>query len=119
MEYWGYHTILDVGGCNHSKITDKENIYNFVKDLVKQIDMVPYGEPQIVKFGSGEKAGYTLIQLIETSNISAHFVDESNAAYIDVFSCKPYDVVTVFDLVEKYFEPTSVRPIILTRQASV
>lgn len=32
------------------------------------------------------------MQLIETSLISAHFVDSTKNAYIDVFSCKPYDV---------------------------
>lgn len=46
--------------------------------LVKDIDMVPYGGPQVVHFGSGNKAGYTLVQLIETSNITAHFVEETN-----------------------------------------
>jgi S-adenosylmethionine/arginine decarboxylase-like enzyme len=116
-DYWGYHTILDAAGCDPESIRSSENIYNFVKDLVEEIDMVAYGEPQIVNFGSGNKAGYTLVQLIETSNICAHFVEENNTMYLDVFSCKPYDNQIVIDLVAKYFGAKSIRPNFLTRQA--
>lgn len=115
--YWGYHLILDCAGCNQDAIADYDTIYNFTKQLVKDIDMVAYGEPQIVNFGSGNKAGYTLVQLIETSNICAHFVNETNTMYLDVFSCKSYDDQVVIELVKKYFGATSVRPSFLTRQA--
>lgn len=101
--YWGYHLTLDVGGCDLGKITDPKNIENFAKQLVKDIDMVAYGEPQIVNFGSGNKAGYTLVQLIETSNICAHFVNESQTMYLDVFSCKDFDPSVVDKLVYEYF----------------
>ena len=119
--YWGYHAILDAAGCNHNAITSYDNIYNFTKRLVKDIDMVAYGEPQIVNFGSGNKAGYTLVQLIETSNICAHFVPDDgmggNAMYLDVFSCKEYDDQVVIALVKEYFGAKYVRPNYLTRQA--
>lgn len=104
MNYWGYHLMLDCANCNHGRITSKENIIAFAKELVKKIDMVAYGEPQVVHFGTGNKEGYTLIQLIETSNISGHFVNENNSCYIDVFSCKPFDEQKVIDTVYKYFE---------------
>ena len=121
MAYWGYHLILDCADCNVEAINDYDTIYNFTKQLVKDIDMVAYGEPQIVSFGSGNKAGYTLVQLIETSNICAHFVPDDlaggNAMYLDVFSCKPYDPNIVIELVAKYFKANSIRPNYLTRQA--
>jgi len=116
-QYWGYHLVLDCAGCDHDAIGDYDNIYKFTKQLVKDIDMVAYGEPQIVNFGSGNKAGYTLVQLIETSNICAHFVNENDTMYLDVFSCKSYDDQVVIDLVKKYFGATSVRASYLTRQA--
>jgi S-adenosylmethionine decarboxylase len=117
MAYWGYHLILDCAGCSHEAITSHYNIHNFTKQLVRDIDMVAYGEPQIVDFGSGNKAGYTLVQLIETSNICAHFVNENDTMYLDVFSCKPFDDKIVINLVEEYFKATSIRPSYLTRQA--
>jgi len=115
--YWGYHLILDCGGCDPDAIKDYDTIYNFTKQLVRDIDMVAYGEPQIVNFGSGNKAGYTLVQLIETSNICAHFVNEDNTMYLDVFSCKEYDDSVVIKLVKQYFGAVSVRPAFITRQA--
>ena len=121
MAYWGFHLVLDVAGCDVDCITSHDNIYKFTKQLVNDIDMVAYGEPQIVNFGSGNKAGYTLVQLIETSNICAHFVPDDgmggNAMYLDVFSCKEYDDQVVIDLVKKYFGAKYVRPNYLTRQA--
>jgi S-adenosylmethionine/arginine decarboxylase-like enzyme len=66
--------------------------------------MVAYGEPQIVMFGDGNKKGYTLTQLIQTSNITGHFCEQDNALFLDVFSCKPYEVETAVQCVKDYFE---------------
>lgn len=115
--YWGYHLILDCAGADHNAITDKDNIISFAKELVKEIDMVPYGEPQVIKFGSGDKEGYTLVQLIETSNICAHFVDYNDTFYLDVFSCKTYDIDIVKALVVKYFKISSYKEAYIERQA--
>jgi S-adenosylmethionine/arginine decarboxylase-like enzyme len=109
--------MLDCSGCSHTAITDYDTIWAFTKKLVKDIDMVAYGDPQIVRFGEGDKTGYTLVQLIETSNICAHFVDVDDTAYIDVFSCKPYDDQVVEDLVIEFFGPTGIRKNFVTRQA--
>lgn len=115
--YWGYHLIINAGGCDISTVTDASHINKFAKDLVKRIDMVAYGEPQIIHFGEDNKAGYTLVQLIETSNICAHFCDDTGDAYLDVFSCKPFDPNTVLQMVDEYFLPTRVNHHFLERQA--
>jgi S-adenosylmethionine/arginine decarboxylase-like enzyme len=86
-------------------ITCPNNIVAFSKDLVQRIDMVPYGEPTVKHFGSDNKSGYTLVQLIETSNITGHFCDQSGDAYLDVFSCKDFHDKDVIDAVWKYFLP--------------
>jgi S-adenosylmethionine/arginine decarboxylase-like enzyme len=116
-DYWGYHLMLDCAECDPAAITSYDTIYAFTKELVKEIDMVSYGEPQIVNFGSGNKAGYTLVQLIETSNICAHFVNETNTMYLDVFSCKTFNGDVVKLLVGKYFGAKRVRQNFMTRQA--
>lgn len=109
--------ILDASKCIAPKIRCPKNITQFTKALVHRIDMVSYGEPQVVKFGSGNKAGYTLVQLIETSNICAHFVEETNDMYLDVFSCKPFNPTDVEAIVGLYFSPLKTNRIFLTRQA--
>jgi len=104
---WGYHMSLDLAGCNKDKITSKDNIITFVKELVKAIDMKAYGEPQCVHFAEHDagKAGYTLTQLIETSNICAHFVDATGECYLDIFSCKEFDAEVAAKVAMDYFDP--------------
>jgi S-adenosylmethionine/arginine decarboxylase-like enzyme len=117
MSYWGYHLMLDCAGADHAAITNGEHIAAFAKELVKRIDMVAYGEPQVVNFGSGNKAGYTLVQLIETSNICAHFCNDTDTFYLDVFSCKTFENDVVINCVKEFFKTSSERVMYVTRQA--
>ena len=116
---WGYHLIVDASGCLPNKIRCATTITMFAKRLVDKIDMVPFGEPQVVMFGSGNKKGYTLVQLIETSNITAHFVEETDDVYLDVFSCKPFDPKTVVDVMNDSFRPLRHDVRYMIRQAPV
>lgn len=105
---WGFALSLDMAKCKPALIRCPYNIKDYSAALVKRIDMVPYGHPHIVRFGSGNKAGYTLVQLIETSNITGHFCEEDNAAFLDIFSCKPYDIEEAIKITKDYFEPEMV-----------
>jgi S-adenosylmethionine/arginine decarboxylase-like enzyme len=109
--------IVNAAGCSPNTIRCATNITNFSRVLVKRIDMVAYGLPQIVMFGTGNKKGYTLVQLIETSNITAHFVEETNDMYLDVFSCKPFSPHDVESVVNIYFSPINKNRMFLHRQA--
>ncbi len=74
------------------KIRDADYIKSFVVQLCDLIEMKRFGETQVVHFGEDEKvAGFSMVQLIETSLISAHFANLTNTVYLDVFSCKAYD----------------------------
>lgn len=114
---WGYHLTVDCKACVIDKITSAENITNFAKELVKRIDMIAFGEPQVVHFGKEDKTGYTLVQLIETSNICGHFCDDTGDCYIDVFSCKPFDNDDVMKTIAEYFQPSSQKSNFIERQA--
>jgi len=113
---WGQHLVLDLGGCNES-ICRKEDISDFVKELVREIKMIAYGEPVIVHFAehSYEAAGYSLVQLIETSAIMGHFSDNNRDAYLDIFSCKSIDKDAAIRVVKKHFAPQQVRAAFLDR----
>lgn len=77
--------------------------------------MAPRGEPWIVNV----KAGYTLIQVNETSSISAHFVEKTNDMYLDIFSSKPFDRHLVSAIVHSYFQPEYEKTIVLKRNVQV
>ena len=116
---WGYHVMLDCRGGSKARITSEENIRSFVKELVQRIEMVAYGEPMVVHFATHDpdKAGYSFCQMIETSNICGRFVDKNGNCYIDVFSCKPFDVGGVKDTAMEWFEPENIRWSFVERDA--
>jgi S-adenosylmethionine/arginine decarboxylase-like enzyme len=118
--FWGYHLILDCNECDKEAVTNPKTIRKFSKDLVKSINMVAYGNPIIKHFGENDEklSGYTLIQLIETSNITAHFCDLTGDAYIDIFSCKEFDIDVAIEMVKKYFSPTNIYESFLFREAN-
>ncbi len=114
---WGYHLSLDLAGCPKEKIASADNIKSWVKELVRAIEMKAYGEPQLEHFAthSYDAAGYTLTQLIETSNICAHFAENKGEAYIDIFSCKEFSPETALRVCGEYFSPQVVTKNLLER----
>ena len=119
MEYWGYHLILDCKGGDLDKVRSSKNIDQFVRALVRKIEMVACGEPKIEHFAANNPhaAGFSLVQLIETSSITGHFVDLNGDSYIDIFSCKSFDIEKVKEVVTQYFSPKQIKVTYLTRQA--
>lgn len=116
-KYFGYHLMLDCAGCNKN-IAIRGQIVQFVKDLVVRIDMEAHGEPIVEYLLPGDpKQGYSLMQLITTSNICGHFMELDGTAYFDVFSCKPFETEDVLRCVREYFRPSSIRQHFLYRQA--
>jgi S-adenosylmethionine/arginine decarboxylase-like enzyme len=98
MAYWGYHAMFDCAACDIDLISDKEHVYNFIKELVPAIDMVAFGEPMIEHFAT-------------------HAPDKAGDAYIDIFSCKPVDIGIAQDMIQKYFDPEKIRVNFVTRSA--
>ena len=104
---WGIASSIDIYNCHPDKIRDAEKIRCFVIELCELIGMKRFGETIVVHFGEEERvAGYSMVQLIETSLISAHFANLTNTVYLDVFSCKPYDVKVVKEFARSFFGGT-------------
>ena len=118
MEPWGYHLVLDCAGCNLELITDKNHIHQFVSTLIERINMTAHGNPQIELLLEGtDNEGYSVLQMITTSNITAHFVSKTGAGYIDVFSCRHFDEKIVYSVVKEYFNPSSIKDRLFHRNA--
>lgn len=101
---WGLCTCIDLKGCDPAAIRDAERIRQYVVEVCDLIKMKRFGEPQVIHFGPNERvAGYSMTQLIETSLISGHFANETNAAYIDIFSCKEYEPGEAAEFTRRFF----------------
>lgn len=106
---FGLSCQINLYDCDPAAISDAETIRRFARHLVAAIDMRAYGEPQVIHFGpTPAVAGYSLVQLIETSLISGHFVDATGNAYVDIFSCKDYSVDVAIGVCREHFAPSRV-----------
>lgn len=104
---FGMSAQIDLYGCNKDKVKDAEFIKETFAQLIVDIDMKAYGEPLLVEFGNEERVkGFTYVQLIETSAITAHFVNATGAIYVDVFSCKNFYKHKIANYLEEKFEAT-------------
>ncbi len=116
---WGHHLILDFAGCPRERLVCKNNLQRWISDLVDAIDMKAYGEPIIEHFAthSHDAAGFTLLQMIETSNICAHFAENLGQVYIDIFTCNAFGNDIATEVCARYFEPSHIEEQALTRGA--
>ena len=113
---WGLLTSIDLENCNPLTIRSEDEIRRYVLELCELIDMKRFGDTSVVHFGEDEKvAGFSMFQLIETSCISAHFANQTNTAYIDIFSCKGYCPNVASDFTRKFFEGGKLRINVVNR----
>lgn len=105
-EQYGQELILNLYNCDLKKISDGDHIKNYVIKLCDEvIFMKRYGEALIPHFGHENPitSGYSLVQLIETSCVSAHFSEYKKSVYINIFSCKWFDPKRAEEFSKKWF----------------
>ena len=101
---WGLHTTVDLKNCAPELIRSADAIRDYIIQLCDLIEMNRFGDPIIVNFGQNPAVeGYSMVQLIETSNISGHFANIDNSIYIDIFSCKLYNPYIVAQFTKDFF----------------
>jgi S-adenosylmethionine/arginine decarboxylase-like enzyme/Fe-S-cluster containining protein len=118
QSHWGYHLIVDAAKCNENILTE-QGLHSFLEDLTETIDMIAYGEPIIKHFAEHlpEAAGFSIVQLIETSAITGHFSDKNKDAYLDIFSCKWFSKEKALTTIYKHFQPKTMNVLWLPREA--
>ena len=104
---FGWELLIDLYQCNPEKVRSRDVMVEFIITLCDDVlKMKRYGEPWAERFGLNHPvtAGYSVVQLIETSSIVAHFSELKNSVYLDIFSCRPFDPAVVIDFCRQYFE---------------
>jgi len=119
---WGLSTSLDLHNCDPELVENKDKIKEYLITLCdKVINIERYGEPIIYRFGKKEDGveGYTAIQLVVTSDVACHFGVDLNGkgyAYIDIFSCAPYDPEKATKFTAEFFRAKSYNKNVLYRK---
>ena len=115
---FGAELILDLHGCDPKLIRSKAKLATFARQLCRRIKMRRYGEPILAHFGHKDPMtnGYSLVQLIETSSIVAHFSEGANKVYLNIFSCKEFDPADTAEFCRKFFKAKGNRRRFLIRK---
>ena len=107
---WGLSTAVDVYGCDPGAIQSREHIIRFTHELCDLLGVKRLGETQVVRFCADSRAcGHSMVQLIEASPVSAHFAENSNTVYLDIFSSKWYDAEATAEYAKEFFRAERVR----------
>lgn len=114
----GMSVAIDIYGCDVVMIDDEKIVRQFIKDLVKFIDMKTVGEPLLKNWGpTPELTGISALQLIETSNIAIHLFPHSKeiSTHVDIFSCKSFAPNAAGEFCKQYFKASrlTVSPVIM------
>jgi len=116
---FGQELILNLYDCDLETISSGDKIKEFVIELCDNVIMMKrYGEPMIPHFGHDNPitAGYSLVQLIETSNVSAHFSEFKKSVYLNIFSCAWFDAQKTEDFCKEFFKAGRVESQLIKRE---
>jgi len=103
-DHLGLSVGIDLERCHMDKINDPDLIEQFIIGLCDYIGIKQFIDPIIIKFNNTPKlSGYTIVQLIETSSITANFKNFDGSAFIDIFSCKGYHPRNAAQFCKKFF----------------
>lgn len=116
---FGQELVLNLYDCNPETISSGEKIKEFVVKLCDDvIKMKRYGEALIPHFGHDNPitTGYSLVQLIETSSVTAHFSEYKKSVYLNIFSCAWYDPKATEEFCKEFFGALRMESTLLKRE---
>jgi len=104
-EPFGPHLTFDVKCQDVSALNDYNKIFKFLHDLPDKIGMTKITQPYVFPYSGlvPEDEGITGVVIIAESHISIHTFPLKNYAFIDIFSCKPFDWSGISDIIKETF----------------
>lgn len=117
QKIFGQELIMDLYDCNGDIIKSKKKILEYIDKICKVIKVKKYKKAIVERFALhlDYAAGYSFVQLIESSLVSGHFSELWNRAYINLFSCKAFDAEKAIEFTKKFFEAKKVKKRVLIR----
>lgn len=95
---------IDLSECEPSLMINAGKLREFSRKICREIKMIPFGKPIVKRIGEGTLEGYSMMQLITTSSITVHLDEIDNRAFIDIFSCKRFDVNKTKKFCKSFFK---------------
>ena len=107
---YGMELVMDLHDCDHTLFT-REAITTFIMELCRRINM----KREVLHFwdyedcpNEKEKApphlkGISAVQFIQTSSIVIHALDDMHSVYLNIFSCKEFEVAEAVNYANEFF----------------
>jgi len=110
MDSYGKEVIIDLVDCK-SDTFNRKSIKGYCIELCKLIDMercdLHFWDykwyPKEYEEAPDHLKGTSAVQFIKTSNITIHTLDVLKSVFLNVFSCKDFDLNTVVEFSEGWF----------------
>jgi len=99
---FGPHLTLDLSECDPRKLSDLSQIYDLLDELPDVIGMHKITPPYTFIYRPSENPsewGVSGFVIIAESHISIHTFPDRNAAFVDIFSCKQFDINKAVDYI--------------------
>lgn len=91
---FGPHLMIDMADCDAEKLNDLDRCFRFLNELPDLVGMTKITQPHVFPYEGlvPEDKGVTGVVVIAESHVSIHTFPLKKYAFVDVFSCKPFDV---------------------------
>jgi len=106
---YGPHLMLDLSECNPKTLDDLESCFKLLDELPEKIGMKKITQPYVIRYSGiyPDDDGITGITVIAESHISLHTYPKKYFAFVDIFSCKPFDVDGARGYIVQFFQSKS------------
>ena len=106
---FGPHLMMDLTGCPTEVLQDLQLHFNYLNNTPDLIGMTRITQPHVFPYSGlvPEDKGITGHVIIAESHLTIHSFEEKGYVFLDVFSCKEFDIEKTIDIIVKTFKPAS------------
>lgn len=106
---FGPHLMMDLSGCPEEILSDLNLHFDFLNTMPERIGMTKITQPHVFPYAGlvPEDRGITGTVIIAESHLSVHSFELKGHAFVDIFSCKPFDIEAAMNIIEETFKPQS------------
>ena len=97
--------MLDLGECDQKALENLDLCFELLNTLPEKIGMTKITQPYVFRYNGvvPEDWGITGMVIIAESHISIHTFPEKRYCFVDMFSCKPFEVEKAKEVFIKAF----------------
>lgn len=116
MQY-GPHLIVDAYGCDPAVLGDLGAVYRLLDVLPELIGMQKIRPPLVQQHlnPADREWGITGDVIISTSHCAIHTYPARGVAFLDIFSCRPFDVDRAMEFLREALRPATMDTQVLQR----